>query len=117
MFRLLFRLRSNSRLRHNDWTAIVRRLASFPLSTRWRRVPNNSSYRQILKTGSLGQRNRDAIRPTPKAWISRRQPLSSVGRIASLLIFGRFLAVTVFEVRARAVHVNRLELTKTHGNW
>jgi len=86
MFRLLFRLRSNSRLRHNDWTAIVRHLASFPLSTRWRRVPKNSSYRQILKKGSLGQRSRDAIRPTPKAWRSRRQPLSSVGRIASLLV-------------------------------
>ena len=56
MFRLLFRLRSNSRLRHNDWTAIVRRPASFPLSTRWRRVPKNSSYRQILKKGSLEQR-------------------------------------------------------------
>jgi hypothetical protein len=87
MFRLLFRLRSNSRLRHNDWTAIVRRLASFPLSTRWRRVPKTSSYRQILKQREFWTEEQN--HNTSNAGHGCRHALHafSVGRIASLLIF------------------------------
>jgi hypothetical protein len=73
----------------------VRRLASFPLSTRWRRVPKNSSYRQILKKGSFGAEEQRRNTSNAKSVEIAPAALSSVGRIASLCSFsflGRFLA-------------------------